>query len=237
VELLEVHACAVFASEEPGGLHALARAFRAGDPDAFEEVLGLVVDALRDGLPGEGTGSAMPGGGARAGVPGASRGGAGVPGSAAASGGTGSLALHAVRVPAVAVPGHHAGTGNDACTRLITRLAAAVPWLVPAPGLLERVADAPEGRTAPDRDPAAEAETLCWHLERLPTGAYQAPIAHPGSASDASGLRPILLLDDVVRSGSTLAAAIHAAPADIAARIVPVAVFRAVPPPREGGLG
>jgi hypothetical protein len=206
---LEVHACAVFASDEPEGLHALARAFRAGDPVAFDEVLGLVAGALEAGVPG-----------LVAGVPG---------------------------VPAVAVPGHRAGSGNDACSRLIVRLAALIPWLEPAPGLLERTADAPEGKTAPGRDPAAEAATLRWRPERLPAGALTDgalpgralpdAIGRPGAAGSigqTGHTGPILLLDDVVRTGSTLAAAIHAAPPDLARRIVPVAVFQALPPAGEG---
>jgi predicted amidophosphoribosyltransferase len=51
--------------------------------------------------------------------------------------------------------------------------------------------------------------TLRWHAELLPP------------AGD------LVLLDDVVRTGATLTAAVLAAPASLGARILPLAVFRA----------
>jgi hypothetical protein len=112
---------------------------------------------------------------------------------------------------AVAVPGHRAGAVNGPCERLIQRLTEDLDWVRNAPGVLERIADAPEGKAGPDRNATDEAKTLRWRAD--------------GLAPDG----PVILLDDIVRSGATLQAAILAAPPDLAFRLVPVAVFRAVP--------
>lgn len=123
----------------------------------------------------------------------------------------------AFAVAAVTVPGHRAGTANVACERVLERLALTIPWLRPSPGALVRVADAAEGKRGGTRDPSGEAATLAWRAERL--------------RSDDG---PILLLDDVVRSGASIEAAITAAPAAVGSRIVPLAVFRATDPVRPG---
>jgi hypothetical protein len=112
-------------------------------------------------------------------------------------------------VAVVVVPGHLAATGNPPCERLVEALAARFPVVRPAPGVLVRVADAPMGRLGGDRDPGAEAATLVWRPRLLPPA------------------RTVLLLDDVVRSGATLEAALRSAPPDVASRLVLGAVFRA----------
>ena len=116
------------------------------------------------------------------------------------------------RTLAVAAPGHLAGSVNAPCERLIAEVARSIPSLVPAPGALVRVADAPQARDAITRDDAAEAPTLEWRVDGL-----------------AAGVARILLIDDVVRTGGTLAAARRAAPPGIAERLTALAVFRAEP--------
>jgi hypothetical protein len=114
------------------------------------------------------------------------------------------------RTAVVAVPAHLAGARNRPCERLVAALAGELPGLVPAPGALVRVADAPEARGATARDPVAEAATLRWDEALVPVGADR-----------------ILLLDDVVRTGSTFRAAALAAPPAIRDRLHALAVFRA----------
>jgi hypothetical protein len=115
------------------------------------------------------------------------------------------------RVAAVAVPGHLAGSVNRPVERLLARLGLEVPTLVAWPGALDRIADAPEARDGGrPRDPAAEAATLRWHMDRLD-----------------GAVGGILLVDDVVRTGATFEAAMLAAPAGLRERIAPLAVFRA----------
>jgi hypothetical protein len=114
-------------------------------------------------------------------------------------------------VVAVAVPGHRAGTANRPVEALLRAISGEVPGLAVAPGVLARVADAPEARRGDGvRDPAAEALTLRWHRDRLGPATGQ-----------------ILLVDDVVRTGATFEAALRAAPAGLRRRIVPLALFRA----------
>ena len=115
------------------------------------------------------------------------------------------------RVAAVAVPGHLAGSVNRPVERLLERLGLEVATLVAWPGALVRIAEAPEARDGDGpRDPAAEAATLRWHVDRLD-----------------GAVGGILLVDDVVRTGATFEAAMLAAPAGLRERIVPLAVFRA----------
>jgi predicted nucleotidyltransferase len=114
------------------------------------------------------------------------------------------------RTAVVALPVHLAGARNRPCERLIGVLAAEFPGLLPAPGALVRIGDAPEARGAVARDPAAEAATLRWDEAMLPFEADR-----------------VLLLDDVVRTGFTFEAAALAAPPAIRARLAGLAVFRA----------
>ena len=114
------------------------------------------------------------------------------------------------RTVGVAIPVHLAGARNRPCERLIEALAAEVPGFVAGTGALVRVADAPEARGAATRDPAAEAATLRWDDALVPAGADR-----------------ILLVDDVVRTGSTFEAAALAAPPEIRSRLAALAVFRA----------
>jgi hypothetical protein len=109
----------------------------------------------------------------------------------------------------VVVPGHLPGTVTANCLALAARLAADAGWPAPATAALERIAPAPEARSSVTRAPEAEAATLRWHPDRLPRKGV------------------IILLDDVVRSGSTLQAAVLAAPPALAGRLQPLAVFRA----------
>ncbi len=118
---------------------------------------------------------------------------------------------------AVAIPVHLAGVRNRPCERLIEALAAEMSGLVvEMPGLvagtraLVRAADAPEARGAATRDPAAEAATLRWDATLIPDDADR-----------------ILLVDDVVRTGSTFEAAALAAPPEIRSRLAALAIFRA----------
>jgi hypothetical protein len=114
------------------------------------------------------------------------------------------------RTVAVAVPVHLAGGRNSHCERLIAQLAEELPGLMPAPGALIRIFDAPEARGAVARDPAAEAATLRWDAALIPANADR-----------------ILLVDDVVRTGSTFEAAVLAAPPEIRSLLAALAVFRA----------
>jgi hypothetical protein len=113
----------------------------------------------------------------------------------------------------VAVPGHAARSVNGPCQTLVAALAASVPGLVPGPGVLVRVLDAPEGKAGGRRDAAAEAATLRWRGDLVPPG-----------------VRRVLLVDDVVRSGASFDAAVRALPESLAASAVALAIFRADPP-------
>ena len=114
------------------------------------------------------------------------------------------------RTVAVAIPVHLAGARNRPCEHLVEALAADVPGLVAGTGALLRIADAPEARDAATRDPAAEAATLRWNADLIPAGADR-----------------ILLVDDVVRTGSTFTAAALAAPPAVRSRLAALAIFRA----------
>ncbi len=181
----EVVSFSSFARAGASPLHDLARAFRAGDPEALASVLALAGPALDRWF------DATP-------APGASA--------------SGSVPV----VVAIPLPGHLAGSLNEPCLALLHALAATRPRLVPVPGLLARIADAPEAKLAPPpplaRLPSEEAETLAWRPDLLPADLASAPI---------------LLLDDIVRSGASLLAAIAAAPPSLAPRITPAAIFRA----------
>lgn len=126
-----------------------------------------------------------------------------------------AVAPHAARMFApgtigVAVPGHRAGSVNAPCELLIRALAAEFPDLIPGPGVLVRVRDAPEAKAGQVRDPVAEARTLSWEAHLVP-----------------AGVRRVLLVDDVLRSGATLDAARAAVPSGLAASTVALAVFHA----------
>ena len=112
---------------------------------------------------------------------------------------------------AVAVPGHRAGSVNAPCESLSRALAAEFPALLPGPGVLVRIRDAPEAKAGHRRDPAAEAATLSWRPSLVP-----------------AGVRRVLLVDDVLRSGATLGAAWAAVPASLAGSTVALAVFHAM---------
>ncbi len=121
------------------------------------------------------------------------------------------------RTVAVAIPVHLAGARNRPCERLIEALAAEtsglaseMPGLVVGTGALVRIADAPAARDAATRDPAAEASTLRWDATLIPDDADR-----------------ILLVDDVVRTGSTFEAAALAAAPEIRSRLAALAIFRA----------
>ena len=111
---------------------------------------------------------------------------------------------------AVAVPPHVAGARNVPCERLIEALAPGLPGFRPLAGALARIADAPEARGAATRNPAAEAATLRWDEAMIPADADR-----------------ILLVDDVVRTGSTIEAAALAAPPAVRSRLAALALFRA----------
>jgi len=90
------------------------------------------------------------------------------------------------------VPGHRPGPVNPLVLAVTHELAGIRGW-DHAPGALQRIRPAPEAKVAGSRDPQAEAATLEWVR------------ANRGAA--------IVLVDDVLRSGSTLracATAIHA---------------------------
>ncbi len=128
-----------------------------------------------------------------------------------AFGGTGGLLDPAGREPVagVALPGHLAGAENEPVMALLEAVAGRLPRLGPVARALVRTVDGPAARSAEGRDPLLEAQTLAWRPERLPRHG------------------PILLLDDVVRSGGSLTAAVLAAPPSVAGRLVPAALFRA----------
>lgn len=110
-------------------------------------------------------------------------------------------------VVVAAMPGHLPGTVHAPLERLAGALAAEHRGWRHGRGLLTRVAAAPSGREASERDPAAEAATLRW-----------------ASVQSAAS---VLLLDDVVRTGASLEAAWQAAPPELRERILAVAAFRA----------
>jgi len=126
-----------------------------------------------------------------------------------------AVAPHAARMFAsgtlgVAIPGHRAGSTNAPCESLIRALAAEFPDLVPGPGVLARVREAPEAKVGEWRDPVAEAATLRWEARLVP-----------------AEVRRVLLVDDVLRSGATLDAARTALPSALATSAVALAVFHA----------
>jgi len=105
--------CISIRRDVPNPGHDLLRAFRAGDRDAFAQILTHVRLAV---------------------APHATR-------------------LFAPSTIAVAVPGHRAGSVNAPCEPLILALAAEFPNLIPGPGVLIRVQDAPEAKVADALDP------------------------------------------------------------------------------------
>lgn len=114
------------------------------------------------------------------------------------------------RTLAVAVPGHRAGSTNRACEALIAALAAQIPGIVPAPGVLVRLEDSPEGKLGLPRNPDQEARTLAWRDDVVPTA-----------------INRVLLVDDVVRTSGTLHAAVRAIPAPLASRASALVIFEA----------
>jgi hypothetical protein len=113
-------------------------------------------------------------------------------------------ATDAVLVP---MAGHLAGTTSGSALRLADRLCAHHPGWTTAVGQM-RISDAPRAVDAGPRDPAAEAATLRWH--------------------DIAGDGPVLLLDDVVRTGASLDAAWLAASPVLRGRLVALVAFRAL---------
>jgi hypothetical protein len=168
----ETLTCISFRRDVPTPGHELLRAFRAGDPDAFSEILARVRLAV---------------------APLAAR-------------------LFDPGTLAVAVPGHREGSTNAPCEVLIAALAAEFKDLVPGPGVLVRVHDAPEAKIADWRNPQAEVMSLRWGQHAVPRN-----------------VRRVLLVDDVVRSGSTFAAASMVVPTRLASSTIALAVFRALP--------
>lgn len=83
------------------------------------------------------------------------------------------------------VPGHLPGAANPLVRAVADELAGIRGW-DHAPDALRRIHPAPEAKAGGTRDPQAEAATLAW--------------AH------ASGSAAIVMIDDVLRSGSTLRA-------------------------------
>ena len=88
-----------------------------------------------------------------------------------------------------------------------------MPEIVPAPGVLVRLRDAPEGKSGTPRNPAEEASTLAWH--------------HAAVAADVDR---VLLVDDVLRTGATLEAGIRAMPSRLMKGTAGLAIFEAYPP-------
>jgi len=127
-----------------------------------------------------------------------------------------ALALQTGRLVAaptviVAVPGHRIADRNVPCATLIDALAGH-EGLVPAnPGVLVRIADGPEAKMMGRRDADRESRLLAWDGSRVPTG-----------------VRGILLVDDVVASGATLEAAFRAAPDRLKSITRALAVFRSL---------
>ncbi len=115
--------------------------------------------------------------------------------------------LARVRGVVVPVPGHAAGVDDGPRMGLARRLAATCGWLVPEPPPLRRVASVPEAKARPPRDADAETASLRWDDERVERGSV------------------VILLDDVLASGGTIAAAVAAIRRDsIAARDIRVVV-------------
>ena len=112
----------------------------------------------------------------------------------------------ATDVTVVPMAGHRAGSVSGPAQELALRLCAAHPGWKAAVGP-ERLADAPHALDADARDPVAEATTVAWR--------------------DVPGDGPVLLVDDVVRTGASLEAAWLAAPSRIRERLVALAAFRA----------
>lgn len=110
-------------------------------------------------------------------------------------------------VVVVPMAGHLVGTLSGRAAELAEGLVARHPGWTLAAGP-ERVSDAPAAMTAESRQPLAEAGTLRW----------------PGIPGDV----PVLLVDDVVRTGASLEAAWLAAPPELRVRLSAVTAFRAL---------
>lgn len=138
-------------ADDPDGLHALVRRFRAGDPDALEIACRAVADVLdRD------------------------------------------PALRSAAIAALVVPGHD-GPAGVALGELVARTARGAGWRLPGPRALVRVTPVPEAKRRPARDEQGELASLRWD-GRLVT----------------PGVTTLLLVDDVVASGSTIRACVAA---------------------------
>jgi hypothetical protein len=114
--------------------------------------------------------------------------------------------LTARDVALVPMAGHRAATASGPAAQLAERLGAGHPaWRIGVGPV--RLADAPLARDADTRDPRAEASTIRWH--------------------EVTGDGPVVIVDDVVRSGASLEAAWLAAPPDIRGRLVALVALRA----------